>query len=86
MTKIWNDIVALVEDKFVCDDRVRKYSGDEQLADAIEDLLEKSNCGQYSVEEETIFESPGYDTGVVFAAWVEANGDLQTITYQWESM
>ena len=87
-TKVWLDIVDIVEDKFVDENqRIRKYSNDEEsLEEAIEKFLEQNeNVTQFEVTNETLFDSPGYETGAVFAAWIESNGQLNSVTYQWEN-
>ena len=87
ITPVWLDIVDVVDNKFVENEHIVKYAEDgESLAEAIEKFL--ANCEdvtQYDVSEETLFESCGYDTGAVFAAWVESNGKLNSIMYQWET-
>lgn len=87
ITKVWLDIVDIVEDKFVDEDqRIREYSNEESLATAIKKFLEQNeNVTQFEVTNETLFDSPGYETGAVFAAWVESNGQLNSVTYQWEN-
>lgn len=89
MSKVWSAIVDMVERDFVYENKdfILKYHNEKYLKDAIEELLkEHEDVIQYSVNGIDTFESPGYDTGVVYAAWVEKDGSLQTIDYQWESM
>lgn len=86
MTDIWNNIVNLVDNHFTSDDCVIRYNEEDiSLESAISNLLEKSDCTQYAVTDETAFDSCGYSTGFVFAAWIEKNGDLNNIIYQWET-
>ena len=88
MSKVWSAIVDMVERNFVHEDSfILKYNNEESLEDSIEEILKNSeDVTQYEVSETDAFESPGYDTGVVYAAWVETDGTLHTIDYQWESM
>jgi hypothetical protein len=88
MSKVWSAIVDMVERNFVHEDSfILKYNNGEYLEDSIEEILKNSeDVTQYKVSETDAFESPGYDTGVVYAAWVETDGTLHTIDYQWESM
>lgn len=88
MSKVWSAIVDMVERNFVYEDSfILKYNNEEYLGDCIEEILKNSeDVTQYTVNETDAFESPGYDTGVVYAAWVETDGTLHIIDYQWESM
>lgn len=88
---IYEEIIALVESNFYREsgDYISWGSLDDStnLKDAINDyLMNNINVVHYQVNAVDAFESPGYDTGVVYAAWVERNGSLHTIDYQWESM
>lgn len=88
---VYEKIVALVETNFYHEsgDYISWGSLDEttNLREAIENfLMNDINVTQYHVNAVDAFESPGYDTGIVYAAWVEANGYLHTIDYQWEAM
>lgn len=88
MSRVWSAIVEMVERDFVHEkDFILKYHNEVYLEDAIEELLKgHEDVAQYSVSGVDTFDSPGYDTGVVYAAWVEKDGTLHTIDYQWESM
>jgi hypothetical protein len=84
-----NDIIVaienLIEERFDEGNYIRQHDDNEiLLEDAISEVLDKFDI-QYSVENMYIFESPGYDTGVVFIAWVY-EGTLDTYPIQWESM
>lgn len=85
-TMTWLNTIDVVEKDFADGDKIRQYSSSgKSLAEALEEFFE--NCEeveQYTVTDETIFESPGYDTGVVAASWIEKGGKLNMITYQWE--
>ena len=92
MLKVWNEIALLVEQNFIYEPRdyitwCSQKDEDVTLKQAITDLLANhANVVQYKVDAVDVFESPGYDTGVVYAAWVEKDGKLYTIDFQWESM
>ena len=85
-----NDIVVaiekLIEERFQFDEgRVSQHDDNEVLLeDAVSEVLDSFDI-QFSVENMWIFESPGYDTGVVIIAWVY-DGTLDTYTIQWEAM
>lgn len=85
-----NDIVVaiekLIEERFQFDEgRVSQHDDNEVLLeDAVSEVLDSFDI-QYSVENLWIFESPGYDTGVVIIAWVY-DGTLDTYPIQWEAM
>lgn len=88
---VYEKIVALVESNFYHEshDYISwgSLDGTTNLKEAITDYLMKSvNVAQYQVNAVDAFESPGYDTGIVYAAWIEMNGSLHTIDYQWEAM
>lgn len=86
-SKIWTEIVNTMEKRYYVEDLeyFSKYDeNDTHMACAIEEIIKSNNAEQYTLEEEDCFESPGYDTGVVFAAWIE-NGKLFSISFQWES-
>ena len=76
----------MVNERFIVrNEYVGRFDADgKELGEAIDWLLAETGV-EYSMEQELCFESPGYDTGMVFAAWIE-NGKLQTISYQWEAM
>lgn len=86
MSEIWKQIVDMVNERFIVrNEYVGRFDADgKELGEAIDWLLAEAGV-EYSMEQELCFESPGYDTGMVFAAWIE-NGKLQTISYQWEAM
>ena len=88
MSKVWSAIVDMVERDFVHEkDFILKHHNEVYLEDAIEELLKNhEDVAQYVVDGVDTFDSPGYDTGVVYAAWVEKDGTLHNIDYQWESM
>ena len=88
MSKIWSALVDLVENYFTDEnDCVRKYNDEGiSLDEAIFNYLKEADCSQFIVDGDTIFESPGYDTGVVTAAWIEGDGFLHNIMFQWECM
>lgn len=88
---VYEEIVVLVESNFYREsgDYIAWGSLDDatNLQEAIENyLMNNINVVQYQVNAVDAFESPGYDTGIVYAAWVERNGSLHTIDYQWEAM
>ena len=91
MSKISEVLLAIsdmVEKKYTSEEGfVLKYCDEISLGNAIEVIL-KTHCDvvQYDVNDVDIFDSPGYDTGIVYAAWVEKSGNLYTIDYQWELM
>ena len=86
-----NDIVVaiekLIEERFQFDEgRVSQLDDNEVLLeDAVSEVLDSFDI-QFSVENMWIFESPGYDTGVVVVAWIDKEGKLDTYTIQWEAM
>ena len=86
-----NDIVVaiekLIEERFQFDEgRVSQHDDNEvSLEDAVSEMLDEFDI-QFSVENMWIFESPGYDTGVVVVAWIDKEGKLDTYTSQWEAM
>ena len=86
MSEIRNSIIDMVEERFAADEYViRKYDDNNvSLSDALENLLTKMNCNQYKIDSDFGFESIGYETGYVFIAWIEPDGELQTLSYQWE--
>ena len=89
MSKIFDEIVNMVEERYFKEsnrlDYISKYDeNDVHIATAISTLLGEKNI-PYTIEQEDCFESPGYDTGAVFAAWIE-NGMLESISYQYELM
>lgn len=84
-----NDIVVaieeLIEERFNEGNFIRGQDDNEiELEDAISEVLSKFDI-QFSVENLYVFESPGYDTGVVMIAWIY-DGTLDTYNIQWESM
>lgn len=85
-----NDIVVaiekLIEERFDEGNYICRHDDDEiLLEDAVSEVLDNFDI-QYSVENLWVFESTGYDTGVVFIAWVDKEGKLDTYPIQWESM
>ena len=50
----------------------------------LNEQVKNGNILQYSIEEEEFFDSPGYDTGAVFVAFVTKENKLKTVIYQWE--
>ena len=86
MSKIWHDIVNMVDERFtIRNEYIGRFAHEgKELGEAIDWLLAEAGV-EYSIEQELCFESPGYDTGMVFAAWIE-DGKLQTISFQWEAM
>ncbi len=88
MSKVWSVIVDMVEEKFVSEvtNCILRYSDGEYLETAIGNLLaEHEDVVQYKTSSVDAFESPGYDTGIIYAAWVESDGELHMIDYQWEA-
>ena len=84
-----NDIIVaienLIEERFDEGNYIRQHDDNEiELEDAISEVLSKFDI-QFSVENLYVFESPGYDTGVVMIAWIY-DGTLDTYNIQWESM
>lgn len=84
-----NDIIVaienLIEERFDEGNYIRQHDDNEiELDDAISEVLSKFDI-QFSVENLYVFESPGYDTGVVMIAWIY-DGTLDTYNIQWESM
>ena len=84
-----NDIVIaieeLIEERFNEGSYICRHDDDEiLLEDAVSEVLDKFDI-QFSVENMCLFESPGYDTGVVVIAWIY-DGTLDTYNIQWESM
>ena len=82
-----NDIVVaienLIEERFDDGSYIRQYDDNEVLLDdAVSEVLAKFDI-QFSVENMCLFESPGYDTGVVVIAWIY-DGTLDTYNIQWE--
>ena len=57
----------------------------DELIPTLNEMLDEFDI-QFSVENMCLFESPGYDTGVVIIAWVDAEGNLDTYPIQWEAM
>lgn len=92
MIKVWNEIAILVEQEYVYEPKdyvtwCNQKGKDVDLREAITELLANhADVEKYHVEAVDVFESPGYDTGIVYAAWVEKDGSLYTIDFQWESM
>ncbi len=87
-SEIWTEIVNMVEDRYAANDGeyLKKYDKDDiHIVDAIEQVIISNGAEQYTLEQENCFESPGYDTGAVFAAWIE-NGKLFSISFQYELM
>lgn len=87
ITMTWLNLTDVVEKDFSDKGRILQYSAEEKsLSEALEEFFE--NCEevkQYMVTDETVFESPGYDTGIVAASWIEKDGTLNMVTYQWEN-
>ena len=84
-----NDIIVaiedLIEERFNEGSYICQHDDDEiLLEDAVSEVLAKFDI-QFSVENMCLFESPGYDTGVVVIAWIY-DGTLDTYNIQWESM
>ena len=78
-------IEKVIEKRFDEGNYIRKHDDDEiLLEDAISEVLDNFGI-QYSIENVCVFESPGYDTGVVIIAWVYDNV-LDTYNIQWEAM
>lgn len=87
MSQVWNEIVEMVDRDYYNEvtECIVSYSNGIHLSHAIHDfLMAHVNVVHVSVTNVDAFESPGYDTGVVFAAWTEKDGSLHTIDYQWE--
>ena len=79
-------IEELIEERFNEGSYICRHDDDEiLLEDAVSEVLDNFDI-QYSVENFWIFESCGYDTGVVVIAWIDKEGKLDTYTIQWESM
>lgn len=88
---VYEEIVSMVETNFYNEkyDFIMWGSHDETmgLKEAIGNLLmTHTQVAQYAVHAVDAFDSPGYGTGIVYAAWVERDGSLHTIDYQWEAM
>lgn len=86
-SEIWTEIVNAMEKRYYIEDSeyFSKYDEDEMhIICAIEEIIKSHNVEQYTLEQEDCFDSPAYDTGAVFAAWIE-NGKLFSISFQWES-
>ena len=69
-----NDIVMaiekLIEERFDEGNYICQHDDNEvSLEDAVSEVLAKFDI-QFSVENMCIFESPGYDTGVIVIAWI----------------
>ncbi len=84
-----NDIVVaienLIEERFDDGSYIRQHDDNEVLLDdAVSEVLAKFDI-QFSVENMCLFESPGYDTGIVVIAWIY-DGTLDTYNIQWEAM
>lgn len=81
-------ICDLIDMKFSNEDgNIFRYdSEDNYIVDVLNSLFEENNISQYSVGEDIFFDSPGYDTGAIFIAWIELNGKLETLVFQWELM
>lgn len=81
-------ICDLIDMKFSDEDgNIFRYDNeDNYIVDVLNSLFEENNISQYSVDEDTFFNSPGYDTGAIFIAWVELDGKLETLIFQWEIM
>lgn len=89
MSKIWDEINDLVGERYFKEsarqDYISKYDDNGvHIATAISILLSEKNI-PYTIQQEDCFESPAYDTGAVFVAWIE-NGMLESISYQYELM
>ena len=89
MSKIWDEIDNLVGERYLKEspryDYISKYDENGvHIATAISILLGEKNI-PYTIQQEDCFENPAYDTGAVFAAWIE-NGMLESISYQYELM
>lgn len=84
MSKIWDEINDMIGERYETEEGwIRPYDNDGlHITYAISEILQAYGV-QYTVEQEDCFESPAYDTGAVFAAWIE-NGKLNSISYQYE--
>lgn len=84
MSKIWDEIDNMIGERYETEEEwIRPYDNDGlHITYAISEILQAHEV-QYTVEQEDCFESPAYDTGAVFAAWIE-NGKLNSISYQYE--
>ena len=84
-----NDIIVaiekLIEERFDEGNYICQHDDNEvSLEDAVSEMLDEFDI-QFSVENMCLFESPGYDTGVVVIAWV-CDDELDTYNIQWEAM
>lgn len=86
---VHDSIWELIDSRYVdSDGRIITYAttGDEDegpyLANEISNICEKY-CEQYQVEHHDIFDSPGYDTGVISVAYI-FEGKLNSFVVQWE--
>lgn len=87
MSTVGEELLEALEN-LECNDVYLKYNNEgEDLGSIISSFLleaEKENkVEQWSVCEDTCFDSPGYEVGFVVAAWVE-KGKLYTEQFLWE--
>ena len=86
-------IDATIQARFVnetkCGEHIGRYASDDEasLEDAIDELFKAAdyNYGDYSVEDHSLFDSPGYETGYCTISWISKHTKkLETFNFQWE--
>jgi hypothetical protein len=56
---------------------------DESFEEIIDAYFERINHKEYTICEDTIFDSPGYTAGFICISWVDEEG-LHSISERWE--
>lgn len=70
---------------------ISRYAKDDEasLEEAIEELfmIAEYDTSKYSIRDESLFDSTGYETGYCAISWIsKVSGDLETFSFQWEVM
>lgn len=70
---------------------ISRYAKDNEasLEEAINELfmIAEYDTSKYAIREESLFDSPGYETGYCAISWIsKVSGDLETFDFQWEVM
>ena len=59
-----------------------KYLNDKSLEEEIEKILTNFNI-KYSIDSNTLFDSPSYECGYISIAWIDENNNLGHTVFEW---
>ena len=83
---VWIDLANFVNENWTDENAYIQHYNFEgiSLAEAIEKFLSKrKEVVKYAVENIDVYDDCSFDTGVVYAAWVQTDGSLQNIDFTW---